>query len=121
MKNGVKIARMTAGGYKSVFIPEEIIQINQLNRRIQRNVEAKEKAIAEEQARLTAISRRKHVHRAKIKKTIRGCFILAAVTCATWLSVSVGLAEPILAAVVSTPCLCGICYKLGTISKGDYQ
>ena len=115
MKNGVKIARKTASGYQSVFIPEEIIQINQLNRQIQRNVAAREKAAAEEQARLADISRRQQAHQAKISNTIRGCVVLAAVTSAAWLSVSIGLAAPILAAVVSVPCLGGICYKLGTI------
>ena len=122
MKNGVKITRKTARGYDVVFIPEEIIQINQLNARIQRNVAAQRKAeadeqarIAEEQARMNEIHRRAEVSRQRVQKTIRSCITLVAVASAAWLAVPMELATPILAAVVSVPCLGGVCFKLGTI------
>ena len=122
MKNGVRITRKTARGYDVVFIPEEIIQINQLNARIQRNVAAQKKAEADEQARIAEANRQKDeanrreaAHRQQIQKTIRSCITLVAVASAAWLAVPMGLATPILAAVVSVPCLGGVCFKLGTI------
>lgn len=115
MKNGVKISRKTAHGYDVVFIPEEIIQINQLNRRIERNIAARKKAAADEQARIAELNRREQSHRQRIQKTLRGCVTLMAVASAAWLAVPMELATPILAAVVSVPCLGGVCYKLGTI------
>lgn len=122
MKNGVKIARKTARGYDVVFIPEEIIQINQLNARIQRNVAAQRKAeadeqarIAEQQARMAETHRRAEANRQRVQKTIRSCITLVAVASAAWLAVPMELATPILAAVVSVPCLGGVCFKLGTI------
>lgn len=122
MKNGVKITRKTTRGYESVFVPEEIIQINQLNARIQRNVAAKRKAeadeqarIAEQQARMAEIHRRAEAGRQRVQRTIRCCISLVAVASAAWLAVPMELATPILAVVVSVPCLGGVCYKLGTI------
>lgn len=122
MRNGVKISRKTTRGYDVVFIPEEIIQINQLNARIQRNTAAREKAaadeqarIAEQQVRMAEIHRRAEANRQRIQHTIRDCITLFAVASVAWLAVPMELATPILAAVVSVPCLGGVCYKLGTI------
>lgn len=122
MRNGVRITQKSPGRTVTAFIPEELIQINQLNARIQRNIAARNRAVAEEQDRIAEINRkeaelarREAAHRQRIQKTLRSCITLAAVASAAWLTVPMELASPILAAVVSVPCLGGICYKLGTI------
>ena len=115
MRNGIRITQKSPGRTVTAFIPEELIQINQLNAKIQRNIAARNRAAAEEQARIAELSRREAAHRQRIQKTLRGCITLAAVASAAWLVVPMELASPILAAVVSVPCLGGICYKLGTI------
>ena len=122
MRNGVRITRKSPGRTVSAFIPEELLQLNQLNAKIQRNIATRNNAAADEQARLAEISRREaeanrreSTHRQRIQQTIRGCISLVAIASAAWLCVPMDLATPILAAVVSVPCLGGVCYKLGTI------
>ena len=122
MRNGVRITRKSPGRTVSAFIPEELLQLNQLNAKIQRNIATRNNAAADEQARLAEISRREaeanrreSAHRQRIQQTIRGCISLVAIASAAWLCVPMDLATPILAAVVSVPCLGGVCYKLGTI------
>lgn len=115
MKNGLKITRKTGDRAVSMFIPEEIIQQEQLNAKIRRNVAAQNKAAADEQARKAELARREAAHRQRVQRTLRGCITLIAVASAAWLAVPMELATPILAAAVSVPCLGGVCYKLGTI------
>lgn len=115
MKNGVRITRKTDQGTVSLFYPEEIIQQEQLNRRIERNLAAQHKAAADEQARNAEIARREAAHARRINKTIRSCIRLVAIGTVAWLAVPLGLMAAEMALVVSLPCLCGVAYKIGTI------
>lgn len=122
MKNGVKIIRKTDHCYKVTFIPEELIELNDINCKIETRLANQAIEEANEQARISEANRQKdeanrreQAHRQQIQKTIRGCISLFAIASAAWLAVPMELATPILAAVVSVPCLGGVCYKLGTI------
>jgi Flp pilus assembly protein TadB len=123
MKNGIKIIRKSDQATQAVFIPEEIIQINRLNARIQRNIDAQQKAAADEQARQEAAQARQEAAQArqeaaqaeKVRKTLRSCVTMMAVGTAAWLAVPLELMAPVLALAVSLPCLCGICFQAGTL------
>lgn len=115
MRNGIKIIRNTDGRIRTVFVPEEIVQINRLNARIQRNIALRDASAMAVQAQEAEAARCAKNHYGRIQKTVRSCVRFAAVGTVVWLAVPVGLATPLLAICVSLPCLCGICYKLGAL------
>ena len=84
----------------------EIVELNQLNTKIQRNVIARKRAEhaqqeAEKDARFTA--------------AMDACRIPVVLTGATWIAAAMGLAEFTLAWFATAPCLLWVCYQAGTV------
>jgi Na+/phosphate symporter len=118
MKNGIKIIRKSEQATQTVFVPEEIIQINRLNARIQRNVEAQEKALAAEREEKARQLRMEEARARKQEKVLKTCHILSLACAGAWMAAAAGLMTPVLAVLIGLPCLCGICFQAG-ILKGE--
>ena len=116
MKNGVKIIRKTDHGYKSTFFPEELVEIHNLNSRIQTRLASQALEEANEQARNAELAQQAAKRERKIGRIVRRCAALFAVGTAAWLVVPMGLAVPELAAVVSIPCFGALCFNWGAIN-----
>lgn len=117
MKNGIKIIRKTGRDMQSVFIPEEVVQIGQLNARIRQNVEAQEKAQAAEREEKARQLRKEEARVRKQMKVLKTCGAMASVTGLAWLCTALGLMDPMLAVLIGLPCLGGVCYQTGTLQK----
>lgn len=84
----------------------EIIEINQLNEKIQRNVAAKERADR---------AQREADQETKIDKAIEACRIPVLLATAVVITAAMGLASADLVPIVGLPCLFWVAYQAGTV------
>ena len=103
---GAYISTATADGTRQVFIDHENIEFAAINSRTRRRLQRADakKAAANREA---AKQERRMISRTKRNLSLTaGCVL-------PWLATAVGLANPILAAIVSIPCFGALCFRAG--------
>ena len=104
--NGVVISRQTAHGEELIYFDHETVEFRALNNRTHRRLNRQAREAADRRTAAIKAARKAHRRAKRIATLTAGCVL-------PWVAAAAGLANPILAAIVSIPCFGSLCFQAG--------